>query len=52
MDFALSSYMQTNTIDFLSLFVKNEGFLDHFFSKVNTKVNISKITKPILILHP
>lgn len=52
MDFALSSYMQTNTIDFLSLFVKNEGFLDHFFSKANTKVNISKITKPILILHP
>ncbi|MBU2938937.1 universal stress protein [Lacinutrix sp. C3R15] len=52
MDFALSSYMQTNTIDFLSLFVKNEGFLDHFFSKANTKINISKVSKPILILHP
>jgi len=52
MDAALSSYMQTNTIDFLSLFVKNEGFLEHFFSKANTKVNISAISKPILVLHP
>ncbi|WP_452229362.1 MULTISPECIES: universal stress protein [unclassified Lacinutrix] len=52
MDFALSSYMQTNTIDFLCLFVKNEGFLEHFFSKANTKVNISEISKPILVLHP
>ena len=51
-DFALSSYMQTNTIDFLSLFVKNEGFLEHFFSKANTKITISKISKPILVFHP
>lgn len=51
MDFALSSYMQTNTIDFLSLFVKKEGFLEHFFSKSNTKISISKISKPILVLH-
>ena len=51
MDFALSSYLQTNTIDFLSLFVKKEGFLEHFFSKRNTKINVSKISKPILVLH-
>ncbi|WP_055442396.1 universal stress protein [Lacinutrix himadriensis] len=52
MDFALSSYMQTNTIDFLALFVKNEGFFEHLFSKANTKINLSKISKPILVLHP
>ena len=52
MDFAISSYMQTNTVDFLSLFVKNEGFFEHLFSKANTKVNLSEITKPILVLHP
>ncbi|MBQ0788649.1 MAG: universal stress protein [Oceanihabitans sp.] len=52
MDAALSSYMQTNAIDFLSLFVKNEGFLEHLFSKANSKVNLSEISKPILVLHP
>lgn len=52
MDAALSSYMQTNAVDFLSLFVKNEGFLEHLFSKANTKINISAISKPILVVHP
>ncbi|MDO6597077.1 universal stress protein [Oceanihabitans sp. 2_MG-2023] len=52
MDSAISSYMQTNNIDFLSLFIKNEGFLENFFSKKNTKITIAKINKPILVLHP
>lgn len=52
MDAALSSYMQTNAVDFLSLFVKNEGFLEHLFSKANTKINISAISEPILVVHP
>ncbi|WP_158847013.1 universal stress protein [Algibacter sp. L1A34] len=50
-DFAVLSYLKTNTIDFISLFVKNKGFLEHLFSKGNTKINISKIPKPMLVLH-
>ena len=51
MDYAISSYLQTNTIDFIVLFVKKEWFLDHFFTNPNTKVSISKISKPMLVLH-
>ncbi|WP_452220504.1 universal stress protein [Lacinutrix salivirga] len=50
-DFALSSYLQTNTIDFIALLVQKEGFFEHFFSNPKTKVTISKISKPILILR-
>ena len=51
LDFAIASYMQTNKIDFMALFIQKEGFFEHFFSKSNTRINISKLSKPILILH-
>ena len=51
-DFALASYMQTNIIDFIALFVKSETFLERLFSNKDSKVTISKISKPVLVLHP
>ncbi|MFD2823999.1 universal stress protein [Lacinutrix iliipiscaria] len=50
-DFAVSSYLQTHAIDFMVLFIQKEGFLEHLFSKSNTRIKVSKINKPILILH-
>ncbi len=50
-DFALSTYLQTNPIDFMALFVHNEGIIEHVLSKSSTKITFSKITKPMLILH-
>ena len=50
-DFAVASYLQTNTIDIIALFIQKEGFLEHLFSKSKTRINVSKIHKPILILH-
>ncbi|MWW24096.1 universal stress protein [Algibacter lectus] len=50
-DYAVLGYLQTNTVDFMALFVRHEGFLEHLFSKGNNKINISKLPKPILVLH-
>lgn len=50
-DFALLSYLQTNTIDTLALFVKKETVLEHFFSQKNSQISISKIPKPVFVLH-
>ena len=50
-NFAIASYLQTNTVDFISLFAEKEGFLDRIFSKSETRIDTSKINKPILVLH-
>lgn len=51
MDYAISTYLQVNTIDLMALFVQKEGFFEHFFSNPNTKISISKISKPMFIFH-
>ncbi|WP_147678266.1 universal stress protein [Algibacter pacificus] len=51
MEFALLTYLQTNPIDVLVVFMKKERVLDTLFSQKSTQISISKIPKPVLVLH-
>ncbi len=51
-DYAVSHYLETNHIDLTAIIIHKEGFFEHLFTNASTsKMNISKINKPVFVLH-
>ena len=50
-DYAVSSYLQTNTVDFTALIVHHESFFERFFHGSSTTQISSTLKLPLLILH-
>jgi len=51
-DQAVSQYLEVNSIDFTAIIIHKEGFFEHLFTNASTsKMDISKINKPIIVLH-
>ncbi|WP_299667788.1 universal stress protein [uncultured Polaribacter sp.] len=51
MHYAVSCYLQTNTIDLISLLVQKESFFERFFMGSTTTQISNKIQVPLLVFH-
>ena len=51
MQYAVSFYMQTHSIDLISLLVEKESFFDRFFTGSSTTKISYTINKPLLVFH-
>lgn len=50
-DYAVSSYLQTNTIDITAFIAQDKSLLERLFSTSSSKVLKSRMKLPLLVLH-